>query len=414
MKILVLNSGSSSLKYQLIESDTEEVLAKGIAERIGLDDSGMKCESGRCGKMEMQVDIPDHDAAMDLVFGALTDAQNGAIASTSEIAAVGHRVVHGGEMFSESVIITDETLAQVDKMCDLAPLHNPPNLMGIQACRRLMPGVPQVAVFDTAFHATIPKYAYVYALPYELYKEYHVRRYGFHGTSHRYVSRRATKLMIERGADPDTLKVVTCHLGNGCSMTAIVGGKVVDTSMGMTPAEGLVMGTRSGDVDPAILLFVQKTLGKTPDDVDDLINKQSGLLGVSGKSSDMRDIEDMAASGDERSALALEIFCYRVRKYIGEYAAAMGGLDAVVFTGGIGENSANVRAKSTQALGFLGIDIDSGLNQAARGEMDVSCTEAPVRVLVIPTNEERMIARETAEVVTREIGSQMEAALSRS
>jgi len=404
MKILVLNSGSSSLKYQLIESETEEVLAKGLAERIGLADGALKHESARNGKKELQADIPDHDAAMNLVFKVLTDPEDGAISGTSEISAVGHRVVHGGEMFSQPTIITDETLAEIDKVSELAPLHNPANLMGIRACRKLMPGVPQVAVFDTAFHATIPKYAYVYALPYYLYTDYGVRRYGFHGTSHRYVSGRATKLMAARGADAAALKVITCHLGNGCSMTAVVGGKVVDTSMGMTPAEGLVMGTRSGDVDPAVILYVEKTLGMAPDQVDDLINKESGLWGVSGRSSDMRDIEAGAAAGDERSALALEIFCYRVRKYIGAYAAAMGGLDAIVFTGGIGENSPTVRAKSTRGLEFMGVQVDPRLNETARGETDISTPESVVRVLVIPTNEERMIARETAEVVARELG----------
>ena len=404
MKILVLNSGSSSLKYQLIESETEEVLAKGIAERIGLADGALKYETAGNGEKEVRADIPDYDAAMDLVFKVLTDPKDGAITDTSEIAAVGHRVVHGGERFSQSTLITDDTLAEIEKVSHLAPLHNPPNVMGIRACRKLMPGVPQVAVFDTAFHSTIPKRAYVYALPYDLYTDYGVRRYGFHGTSHRCVSGRATKIMAARGADPAALKAVTCHLGNGCSMTAIVGGKVIDTSMGMTPAEGLVMGTRCGDIDPAILPYVEKTLEMTAEQIDNLINKKSGLLGISGKWSDMRDIEDQAAAGDERSALALEIFCYRVRKYIGAYAAAMGGLDAVVFTGGIGENSPVVRTKSTQGLEFMGIEIDPEENRtAARGkEVDISTADALVRVLVIPTNEERMIARDTAEVVARE------------
>jgi acetate kinase len=304
-------------------------------------------------------------------------------------------------MFSAPTIVTEATLAEIDKVSHLAPLHNPPNIMGIRACMRLMPGVPQVAVFDTAFHSTIPNYAYTYALPYNLYTDYGVRRYGFHGTSHQYVSRRAAKLMAARGVDPAVLKMITCHLGNGCSITAVDGGKVVDTSMGMTPAEGLVMGTRSGDVDPAILLFIQKALGKTADEVDNLINKESGLLGVSGKSSDMRDIEALNNAGDERAALAVEIFCYRVKKYIGAYAAAMGGLDAIVYTGGIGENGPIIRAKSTKGLGFMGVEIDEEANQAARGEADISTAGAAVRVLVIPTNEERMIARETAEVIAR-------------
>lgn len=404
MKILVLNSGSSSLKYQLIESETEEVLAKGLAERIGLRDGALKYETAKNGKKVIKTDIVDHDAAMDLVFKVLTDPEDGAISSTSEISAVGHRVVHGGERFTTSAIITDDTLAEIDKVSQLAPLHNPANLMGIRACRRLMPGVPQVAVFDTSFHSTIPKHAYTYALPYKLYTDHGVRRYGFHGTSHRYVSARATKMMKAAGADTDNLKVITCHLGNGCSMTAIVGGKVIDTSMGMTPAEGLVMGTRAGDVDPAILLYIQKTLGKTAEDVDNLINKKSGLLGVSGHWSDMRDIEDQAMAGDERAALALEIFCYRVRKYIGAYAAAMGGLDVIVFTGGIGENSPIVRDRTISHLGYMGVGINQELNETARGrgDIDISTENSLIRVLVIPTNEERMIARDTAEVVTRE------------
>ncbi|MBI2842465.1 MAG: acetate kinase [Armatimonadetes bacterium] len=402
MKILVLNSGSSSLKYQLIQSETEEVLARGIVERIGLPDGMLKHETASSEKKETPAEIPDHDVAMDLVFKALTDSQDGAISGVSEISAVGHRVVHGGEMFSEPTIVTNETLEEIDRVSHLAPLHNPPNIMGIRACMRLMPGVPQVAVFDTAFHSTIPRHAYMYALPYNLYADHGVRRYGFHGTSHRYVSRRAVKIMAERGVDTNVLKMITCHLGNGCSMAAVVGGRVVDTSMGFTPAEGLVMGTRSGDIDPAIPIFLERDLGMTPEQVDDLINKQSGLLGVSGKSSDMRDIEELAGSGDKRSALALEIFCYRVRKYIGSYAAAMGGLDAIVFTGGIGENSSVVRAKTTEGLEFLGVRLDPEENRTARGETDISRADAKVKVLVIPTNEERMIARETAEIMSRE------------
>lgn len=401
MKILVLNSGSSSLKYQLIESDTEEVLAKGIAERIGLADSVLKYESAENGKDELHTNLPSHDAAMDIVFKVLTDPEKGAISNVNEISAVGHRVVHGGEQFSQPTIVTERTLEEIDKVSHLAPLHNPPNVEGIRACMRLMPGVPQVAVFDTAFHSTMPKPSYIYALPYALYTDYGVRRYGFHGTSHKYVSGKATKIMAERGKDPATLKVITCHLGNGGSVAAIVGGKVLDTSMGMTPAEGLVMGTRSGDVDPAILLFIQKRLAKTAEEVDNLINKQSGLLGISGKSSDMRDIEELYHAGDERGTLALEIFCYRVRKYIGAYAAAMGGLDAIVFTGGIGENGPIIRRKSTQGLEFMGVELDETVNKTTRDLADISTADSKVRVMVIPTNEERMIARETAEVVAR-------------
>lgn len=399
MKILVLNSGSSSLKYQLIESESEEVLAKGIAERIGLDQGVLKYESAANGKNEIVEKIADHDAAMDLVFKVLTDPEKGAISSVSEISAVGHRIVHGGEAFSHSIVLNEETLKEIDKVSQLAPLHNPPNIMGVRACMRLMPGVPQVAVFDTAFHSTMPAYAYTYALPYEMYKEQGIRRYGFHGTSHRYVSAKATKIMAERGVDPEKLKVITCHLGNGCSITAIVGGKVVDTSMGMTPAEGLVMGTRSGDLDPAILIHLQRELGMSADDVDNIINKKSGLLGVSGKSSDMRDIEALIDAGDKRAELAMELFCYRVKKYIGAYAAAMGGLDAVVFTGGIGENGPITRNKSTKGLEFMGIKIDNDVNFSSRGLADISTADATVRVLVIPTNEEVMIARETVEVI---------------
>lgn len=399
MKILVLNSGSSSLKYQLIDSNTDEVLAKGLAERIGLSEGAVKHQSKDNGKKELSVDMPDHYAAMKIVFGLLTDPEIGAVRDVSEIAAVGHRVVHGGEQFSKPTLVDEKTLEEIDKVSDLAPLHNPPNLMGIRSCLRAMPGTPQVAVFDTAFHASMPKKAYVYALPYDLYAEHGVRRYGFHGTSHRYVSHRVTKIMDGMGYDPATLRVITCHLGNGCSMAAIVGGKVVDTSMGMTPAEGLVMGTRSGDLDPAILIFLQKRFDMTPDDVDNLINKKSGLLGVTGKSSDMRDVEELAESGDERAALALEIFCYRVRKYIGAYAAAMGGIDAVVFTGGIGENSPVVRAKCCEGLEFLGLEMDTAKNGGGRGERDISRDGSRAKILVVPTNEELMIARETAQVV---------------
>ena len=410
MKILVLNSGSSSLKYQLIDAESEDVLAKGIAERIGVKGGGgkIKHEAATNGAVEVDVDMPDHDHAMDRVFGLLTDPQRGAIASVQDISAVGHRVVHGGERFVEPVIVTEEILAEIDKMSVLAPLHNPANLKGIQACMRLMPGVPQVAVFDTAFHSTMPDYAYTYALPYNYYTDYGVRRYGFHGTSHRYVAGQALKILAEQGISREASKVITCHLGNGCSMTAIVGGKVVDTSMGMTPAEGLVMGTRCGDVDPAILLYLAREQRATPDEIDELINKRSGLLGISGISSDMRDIENAAREGNRRAELALSIFCYRVKKYIGAYAAAMGGLDALVFTGGIGENSSEVRYRCCQGLEFLGIELDYDKNSSVRGLADIAVATSKVRVLVIPTNEERMIARETVEILkskTAEIGT---------
>ena len=400
MKILVLNSGSSSLKYQLIDSESEEVLAKGLAERIGVAGGGGKIKHETVkGKFEVEVDMGDHEQAMDHVFALLTDSERGAVKSVDEIAAVGHRVVHGGEKFVQPILVNDEIIDEIDKMSVLAPLHNPPNLKGIRACKRLMPNVPQVAVFDTAFHATMPDYAYIYALPYKYYTDYGVRRYGFHGTSHQYVTRQAQKMLEAQGFDPASTKIITCHLGNGCSMAAVVGGKVVDTSMGLTPAEGLVMGTRSGDLDPAILLYLARELGASPDDIDDLINKKSGLLGITGITSDMRDVEDAAADGDKKANLALSIFCYRIKKYIGAYAAAMGGLDAIVFTGGIGENSNTVRARVCEKLEFLGLELDLEKNASLKGPADISKAASRARILLVPTNEERAIARETAQVV---------------
>jgi acetate kinase len=401
MKILVLNSGSSSLKYQLIDSETEEVLAKGLAERIGVKGGGGRIvqETSGNGKCEIDVDMANHEQALDHVFALLTDSEKGALKSIEDISAVGHRVVHGGEKFVQSEIVDEAEVAEIDKVSVLAPLHNPPNLEGIRACMRLMPNVPQVAVFDTAFHATMPDYAYTYALPYKYYTDYGVRRYGFHGTSHRYVTGQALKMLKEMGVDPDSSKIVTIHLGNGCSMAAVVGGKVVDTSMGMTPAEGLMMGTRSGDLDPAILLYLARELKASPDEIDDLINKKSGLLGVSGVSSDMRDVEAAAASGNHRAELALSIFCYRIKKYIGAYAAAMGGLDAIVFTGGIGENAYNVRARICAGMEFLGLELDEEKNRSMKGPADISKPSGRARILLVPTNEERMIARETAQVV---------------
>lgn len=400
MKILVLNSGSSSLKYQLIDSETEEVLAKGLAERIGVAGGGGKIKHESAGgKTEVDVEMADHDQAMDHVFELLTDPQCGAVASVDEISAVGHRVVHGGEKFVQPTLVDDAVLAEIDKLSQLAPLHNPANLKGIRACMRRMPNVPQVAVFDTAFHATIPDYAYTYALPYKYYTDYGVRRYGFHGTSHKYVTRQAQRMLKEMGLDTESTRIITCHLGNGCSMAAVVGGKVIDTSMGMTPAEGLVMGTRGGDIDPAILVYLAKELHANADEIDDIINKKSGLLGVTGVSSDMRDVEQAAADGNQRAELALAIFCYRIRKYIGAYAAAMGGLDAIVFTGGIGENSPVVRGRVCKGLDFLGLVLDKEKNETLRGPADISKPSGSARILLVPTNEERMIARETAELV---------------
>lgn len=402
MKILVLNSGSSSLKYQLIDSETEEVLAKGLAERIGVVGGGGKIKhDSSCGRTEVDVEMADHDQAMEHVFELLTDPKCGAVKSVDEISAVGHRVVHGGEKFVQPTLVDEAVVSEIDKLSQLAPLHNPPNLKGIRACIRKMPSVPQVAVFDTAFHATIPDYAYTYALPYKYYTDYGVRRYGFHGTSHKYVTGQAQKMLQKDGFDPAKTRIVTCHLGNGCSMAAVVGGKVIDTSMGMTPAEGLVMGTRGGDLDPAILVYLAKELHAKAEEIDDIINKKSGLLGVTGVSSDMRDVEQAAEDGNARAELALAIFCYRIRKYIGAYAAAMCGIDAVVFTGGIGENSPVVRARVCKGLEFLGLELDEEKNATLRGSADLGKPSGSARILLVPTNEERMIARETAEVVNR-------------
>ncbi|MCE5321741.1 acetate kinase [bacterium] len=401
MKILILNSGSSSLKYQLIDSESEEVLAKGLAERIGAAGGGgrVKHECVANGKAEVDVDMADHADAIDHVFSLLKDPKVGAVKSMDEISAVGHRVLHGGERFVQPTLVNEEVVLEIEKLSDLGPLHNPANAKGIRACMKLMPGVPQVAVFDTAFHATMPDYAYTYALPYKYYQDYGIRRYGFHGTSHRYVTGQALKMLKSMNIDPDKSRIITCHLGNGSSMAAVVGGKVMDTSMGVTPAEGLMMGTRCGDIDPAILTYLGKKLSATPEDLDDLINKKSGLLGVSGVSGDMRDVENAADEGNKRAKLALDIFCYRIRKYIGAYIAAMGGLDAIVFTGGIGENSKTIRARVCDGMDFFGIEMDSDKNDKLKGPADISKDGSNVRILLIPTNEERVIARETVQVV---------------
>ena len=402
MIILVVNAGSSSLKYQLIDMSNEQVLARGLAERIGQKGSSLTHQSTDKERVKVKTEIPDHQAAMRLAFQAMTDPETGAIEDVSEITAIGHRVVHGGESFSDSVVITQEVLDTIARLSELAPLHNPPNLMGIQAAMKIMPEAPQIAVFDTAFHQTIPKHAYVYALPYELYKEHGIRRYGFHGTSHKYVASRARRILEERGIPRENQRIVTCHLGNGVSFTAVKGGKSVDTSMGLTPVEGLVMGTRCGDIDPAIIPYLEKNLGYNSDGIDDLINKKSGLLGISGVGNDMRDIEAKAAEGHERSELALEIFCYRAAKYIGAYAAAMGGLDAIVFTAGIGEHSPPIRERICASLAFMGVEIDKEKNAGCHSQCDISVSETGVRVLVIPTNEELSIARETVHVVSGE------------
>lgn len=398
MLVLVVNAGSSSLKYQLIDMSNEQVLAKGLAERIGTPESCLSQQVTGKDKTAIKADMPDHQAAMRYVFQALTDTGTGAIKDVSDISAIGHRVVHGGEHFSSSVEINQEVTDAISKLSQLAPLHNPPNLMGIEAAMKIMPETPEVAVFDTAFHQTIPAPAYVYALPYELYSEHGIRRYGFHGTSHKYVAVRARTILGERGLPSEN--IVTCHIGNGVSFTAVKDGKSVDTSMGLTPVEGLVMGTRCGDIDPAIMPFLEKTFGYSADDIDNLINKKSGLLGITGLSNDMRDIEDAAASGNECALLALKIFCYRQRKYIGAYAAAMGGLDAIVFTAGIGEHSPLVRSMTCEGLEFLGVKLNLDVNAGCHTECDISTDDSRVRVLVIPTNEELAIARETVRVVS--------------
>lgn len=398
MKILVINAGSSSLKYQLIDMTDETVLAKGLAERIGIDNSMLSHTPARKEKVEIKVDIKDHVQAVKMVIDALVHPEYGVIKDMSEISAVGHRVVHGGERFSSSVIIDDDVMEAIRANINLAPLHNPANITGIEACKKVMPNTPMVAVFDTAFHQTMPKEAYIYAIPYSAYEKYGIRRYGFHGTSHKYVTLRAAKL-LERPIEE--LKMVTCHLGNGSSIAAVKGGKSVDTSMGFTPLEGLPMGTRCGVIDPAIVTFLMEKENMTYQQIDHYLNKESGVLGISGVSSDFRDLEAAANDGNERAQLALDIFAYSIKKYIGAYAAAMGGLDCVVFTAGIGENNPYIRQKACEGLEFLGIYIDREKNEYTKKgkEGEISTDDSKVKVLVIPTNEELMIARETLELV---------------
>lgn len=396
MNVLVINCGSSSLKFQLINSDSEQVLAKGLCERIGIDGSlTYQPEGGE--KVKSDKAMPTHTEAIQFVIDALTDADTGVVKSLSEISAVGHRVVHGGEKFASSVVITDEVKAAIEECNDLAPLHNPANLIGINACQELMPGTPMVAVFDTAFHQTMPEKAYMYGLPYEYYDKYKVRRYGFHGTSHSFVSKRAAELA---GKPYDQVKTIVCHLGNGASICAVENGKSVDTSMGLTPLEGLVMGTRSGDIDPAILEFISKKEGLDIAGLMNMLNKKSGVFGLSNNlSSDFRDLEDGANSGNNEARVALEVFGYRVAKYIGSYVAAMNGVDVIAFTAGIGENSGTVRSSVTKYLGYLGITIDEDANKKRGEEITISTPDSKVKVMVIPTNEELAIARETVALV---------------
>lgn len=398
MKVLVMNCGSSSLKYQLINMENEELLAKGIAERIGIEGSFVKHEAIGKEKVVIEQPMEDHKAAIKIVLDALVHEKHGAISSMDEIAAVGHRVVHGGEKFSGSVIIDDEVKKVLEECSELAPLHNPPNLMGIYASEEVLPNVPMVGVFDTAFHQTMPKASYMYALPYELYDKYKIRRYGFHGTSHKYVAMRAAELL---GQPLESLKIVTCHLGNGASVTAVKNGQSIDTSMGFTPLEGLVMGTRCGDLDPAIIEFWMKKENITIEEATNAMNKKSGVLGLSGVSSDFRDIEEAATKGNERAQLALDVYYQQVKKYIGSYAAEMGGLDAVVFTAGLGENSATARKAICQDLEFLGIKIDDDKNNVRGKENVVTTEDSTVKVLVVPTNEELAIARETKGLISR-------------
>ena len=396
MNILVINCGSSSLKYQLINSDSEAVLAKGLCERIGIDGSRITYQPEGGEKIVKESPMPTHTQAIQLVLEALTDSTTGVIKSLDEVGAVGHRVVHGGEAFTSSTRITEETIAAIEACNDLAPLHNPANLIGIRACQELMPNTPMVAVFDTAFHQTMPEKAYLYGLPYEYYEKYKVRRYGFHGTSHSYVSKRAAEFL---GKPYDNLKTIVCHLGNGSSISAVKNGESVDTSMGLTPLEGLVMGTRSGDIDPGVMQFLMHKENMDIDEMLNVLNKKSGVYGMSGVSSDFRDIENAANESNKRAETALESFVYRVAKDVGAYAAAMGGVDAIAFTAGVGENDKITRKKVCDYLGFLGITIDDEANAKRGEEIVISTPDSKVSVLVIPTNEELAIARETLALV---------------
>lgn len=395
MKVLVINCGSSSLKYQLIDSKSERALAVGLCERIGIDGRLNHTPAGG-EKIAVEAPMANHEAAIKLVLAALTDKNHGVIKSLEEIGAVGHRVVHGGEKFASSVIINGEVIAAIEECNELAPLHNPANLIGINACKAIMPDVPMVAVFDTAFHQTMPAKAYLYGLPYEYYEKYKIRRYGFHGTSHSYVSKKAAELT---GLDYNNSKIIVCHLGNGASISAVLNGKSVDTSMGFTPLEGLIMGTRSGSIDPAIVEFIANKEKKSIEEVMNVLNKKSGVYGMSGVSSDFRDLEAAANAGNERAKVATEVFVYRVARYIGSYAASMNGVDAIVFTAGLGENDKKVRAAIVSYLGFLGITLNEENNNTRGEEIIISTDDSRVKVCVVPTNEELAIARETVALI---------------
>ena len=397
MKILVINCGSSSLKYQLIDMNSEQPIAQGLVERIGIEGSVLTHKvNGK--KYKIEEEMKDHKKAIELVLNALTNEEYGVIKNMEEISAVGHRVVHGGEKYAESVLIDSEVMEALEDFIKLAPLHNPPNIIGINACKELMPSTPMVAVFDTAFHQTLPDYAYMYSLPYDLYEKHGIRKYGFHGTSHKYVSAMAAEVL---GKNIEDLKLITCHLGNGSSLAAVKNGKCVDTSMGFTPLAGLTMGTRCGDIDPAIVTFLIKELNYSVDEVNKIMNKESGVLGISGISSDFRDILKAAAEGNERAELALNIFKNKVIQYIGAYTAVMGGVDAIIFTAGVGENSEPIRKRIVSDLGFLGIKLDEEKNKVMGETETISTEDSKVKVLAIPTNEELMIARDTKEIVEK-------------
>lgn len=396
MKILVINCGSSSLKYQLIDMETEELMAKGLVERIGIEGSRIKHETIGKEKKTIETPMQDHKRALELVMESLTNEEYGAIKSLDEIDAVGHRVVHGGEDFAKSVVIDEKVLKGIEDNVEIAPLHNPPNIMGIKACQRLLPNVKQVAVFDTAFHQTMPAESYIYALPYEYYEKYKIRRFGFHGTSHKYITNRAAEML---GKDVNEVNLITCHLGNGSSICAVKNGKSIDTSMGFTPLEGLAMGTRCGDLDPAILPFIMEKENLSTDEINTLINKKSGVLGISGVSSDFRDIEAARDEGNKRAKLALDIFEKKVRGYIGSYMTELDHVDAIVFTAGVGENSIEMRESIVNGLKSLGIKIDPERNNVRGEDKLISADDSSIKIFVIPTNEELMIARDTKELV---------------
>jgi acetate kinase len=396
MKILVLNCGSSSLKYQLIDMDNNDVLAKGLVERIGIEGSNLKHSPKGKDSVKFEQPMENHDVAVKLVIDALLNPEYGVVKDVSEIDGIGHRVLHAGMIYNTSVVVTEDVKKVVRECFDLGPLHNPANLMGIEACERIMPGVPQVAVFDTAFHQSMPPKAYMYALPYEYFEKYTVRRYGFHGTSHKYVAQRAEELLGTKQS-----KVIICHLGNGSSISAVKDGKVIDTTMGFTPLEGLVMGTRCGDIDPAIIPYLMKKENLSANEIDTVMNKKSGVLGISGISSDFRDVEEAMDNGNERAKLAIDMFRYKVAKYIGEYYVALGGCDAIMFTAGVGENSGSNRAGICEYLECLGVKLDAEKNKLRGEEIEISTPDSKIKVFICPTNEELMIAKDTKELISK-------------